>query len=769
MCQRRLVMDEEREDQNVRPKCKVTDYYGNIFMTDIRKSYQTANHSQCGNRMLLHPYTKERLPNPSGNPLGPPFHKQPCEEELNLVIAPAPPIGTPYSIVLYSTLNDGLDLIEANVREINAKRRIHDLGRFNKLYVKVSELKCDPENVPPEAFRYPKILENWTRGVKYGITILLTPDMAVDYKRLHKEFMNIGIDGYRFQATKICGVKIKDEYVNGTRYLSLSTSCAWFEVENHLYGNADRDVNRVFNFDYELSLSISSETTKYQIFKNSIYSAINHYRIWARHRMYDFPFPKKLHKPDKPPAWLLPIALTSLFEGGMHGEPYVLNEFNASNQLDEQYKWIHEVYLQTRRNLSKRKQVLWDHRARTVFSYDEDLLMSALMEVCTMLGLRFGDCNEGVSLFKGGMSVGLITGIAGSGKTTILVVGIITLLWIAIKSPGDIPTFLILSSHNANIDSLLLKFLDYLRVMDNYLRSHHLDAEFSRLQNVLLPEKRKIVRVYSDLAEQNSELLEYQFGAGADFTDTKFVFTTYGKWYRNINFEFKGLAPNILIGDEIGNIHLLEMISSTVITSDIDFDGIRPYSTISLAIFGGEDGQIEPLIWLDQIRSPYTAINNESISHWNHVFTPFIVHALCDLPLVSIVRLKRMYRAPRECISRSLAISYGLLPMTNDGTIAQNDVLWDFVVRNGTFSPQLPSYQMLFPDLQLGQNADLLVVNCKCPEAQKNQKETNDTELLAFETMISKLINGGLLFQGGHDYLTTWAPLTFYYDQFFAG
>lgn len=118
------------------------------------------------------------------------------------------------------------------------------------------------------------------------------------------------------------------------------------------------------------------------------------------------------------------------------------------------------------------------------------------------------------------------------------------------------------------------------------------------------------------------------------------MFTTYGKWYRNINFEFKGLAPNILIGDEIGNIHLLEMISSTVITSDIDSDGIRPYSTISLAIFGGEDGQIEPLIWLDQIRSPYTAINNESISHWNHVFTPFIVHALCDLPLVSIVRLK---------------------------------------------------------------------------------------------------------------------------------
>lgn len=104
--------------------------------------------------------------------------------------------------------------------------------------------------------------------------------------------------------------------------------------------------------------------------------------------------------------------------------------------------------------------------------------------------------------------------------------------------------------------------------------------------------------------------------------------------------------------------------------------------------------------------------------------------------------------------------------MTNDGTIAQNDVLWDFAVRNGTFSPQLPSYQMLFPDLQLGQNADLLVVNCKCPEAQKNQKETNDTELLAFETMISKLINGGPLFQGGHDYLTTWAPLTFYYGMF---
>lgn len=215
----------------------------------------------------------------------------------------------------------------------------------------------------------------------------------------------------------------------------------------------------------------------------------------------------------------------------MHGEPYVLNGFNASNQLDEQnskfntclffngiLEWIHEVYLQTRRNLSKRNQVLWDNRARTVFSYDKNLLMPALMEVCTMLGLRFGDCDEGVSLFKGGMSVGLITGIAGSGKTTILVVGIITLLWIAIKSSGDIPTFLILSSHNANIDSLLLKFLEYLRVMDNYLRSHHLHAELSRLQNVLLPEKRKIVRVYSDLAEQNSELLEYQFGAGADFT-----------------------------------------------------------------------------------------------------------------------------------------------------------------------------------------------------------------------------------------------------------
>ena len=60
--------------------------------------------------MLLHPYKKERLPNPSGSPLGQPFHKQPCEEELSLVIAPAPPIGTPYSIVLYSTLNDGLDL-----------------------------------------------------------------------------------------------------------------------------------------------------------------------------------------------------------------------------------------------------------------------------------------------------------------------------------------------------------------------------------------------------------------------------------------------------------------------------------------------------------------------------------------------------------------------------------------------------------------------------------------------------------------------------------
>lgn len=58
-------------------------------------------------------------------------------------------------------------------------------------------------------------------------------------------------------------------------------------------------MNRVFNFDYELSLSISSETTKYQIFKNSIYSAINHYRIWARHRMYDFPFPKKVSRKNE--------------------------------------------------------------------------------------------------------------------------------------------------------------------------------------------------------------------------------------------------------------------------------------------------------------------------------------------------------------------------------------------------------------------------------------------------------------------------------------